>query len=385
MTSDRPGSAFSRFFPGDSVFYGLYIHVPFCLRKCGYCAFYSIVPEKDLIKRFLKKIEIDLSAPETIPLLPGVKSVFIGGGNPTSIGESAFTELLGVIKSKLDPSRIIEWTVETNPETFPTSICEVLKPTAGLRVSIGLQRLKDDELQILCRQSSHSKGVAALESALSITSKVGIDLILGIPGCPSVKRDLEKLLSRYQLAHVSSYFLTKEEGTPLSNLIASGKFPDPENVGPEELFEVIEVLENFGFEHYEISNFARDGMYCLHNLNYWLGGDFIGIGPSAVGTISGKRISQPSSLEDWLSGKPPEVEVISRNSSRREYIMLRMRLLREGLNLQSLAELHGKLPDSFSHSVKKHMDLGNIEEAHENIRLTSKGLPFANKVISDLF
>ncbi|HEY9068931.1 MAG TPA: coproporphyrinogen-III oxidase family protein [Candidatus Ozemobacteraceae bacterium] len=364
---------------------GLYLHVPFCLSKCGYCAFSSVVPSPGAIDAWLDRLagEIARALPE--PVRRTVRTVFIGGGNPTAIGALPLARVLAMLQHPLEQAQIEEWTVETNPETLMPETAAVLRELPALRLSMGLQRLRDEELRFLERRGTAAAGRAAITLALSLTPRVGVDLILGVPGCPSLAPELAGLVREFPVQHVSAYFLSVEEGTPLSDRVREGRFPDPAEVGPEELFEVAAVLGQNGFEQYEISNFARPDGRCRHNMNYWLGGEYIGLGPAAVGTQNGVRRSNPASLRDWLDGRSPALERLSTAELFRETVMLRLRLVSDGLDLSWLERRHGPLPEAFHTAVAGQVSAGMLIRRGPVISLSPTGIAFANRVISELF
>lgn len=364
---------------------GLYVHVPFCLSKCGYCAFSSTTPTQSLIDAYLGRLEKELCDELAGPSGTGIRTVFVGGGNPTAIGTGHFERLIKLLQEAVSGSSIDEWTIETNPETLTEDTAAVLQGVPGLRLSMGLQRLRDDELALLERRGTCASGREAIRLAFSLTRRVSVDLILGVPGCPSLARDLAGLVSEFPIEHVSAYFLTLEEGTSLEARVRDGRFPDPADVGPEELFEVEETLAKAGFEQYEISNFAQSGGRCRHNMNYWYSGEYIGVGPSAVGTRSGIRRAKPSSLSSWIAGEPDSVELLTTEDRFRETVMLRLRLVGDGLDLDRLAEKFGQLPQAFERAVDLQCQAGLLDRRGSRIILSRQGLPIANRVIAALF
>lgn len=371
-------------YPNDTI--GLYVHVPFCLTKCGYCSFFSVEPHSDKVERYLEALKRETLHRLSPEVGRRVRTVFVGGGNPSSIGPVALRRLLDILQACLAQARIEEWTVETNPETLSTETAGLLKPLPHLRLSMGIQRLCDDELEFLGRNTSLSKAFQALDIAGNTTSNVGVDFILGVPGLPSLGNHLAAFLDRFPVRHVSAYFLSAEEGTPLMDSVRSGSVGDPAEVGPEELFEIRSLLGNRGFQHYEVSNFALPGSECLHNLNYWHNGDFIGLGPAAVGTVQGRRFTNPSSLDSYFQGLPSMVEVLSGSERLEEYLMLRLRLLREGFDPAEGEFLFGEAFARLQKPLEGLIEAGDlVRESDGRIRLSEKSLPFANRVISSLF
>lgn len=364
---------------------GLYVHVPFCLSKCDYCGFFSVVPENTSIINYLdclqKEAHKRLSAS-----MPKFKTIFIGGGNPTCLGLDGLRQLYEIVLPFIDQSILTEFTFESNPETISAEIVAFLAGLPAIRLSMGVQRLQDDELKILGRRARLASVYRALDLTCSRLPNVGVDLILGVPDCPSVDQSLQRLINDYPLKHVSAYFLTIEPETPMQKAISQGLLPSPEDIGPEELFQVREVLVQAGFEHYEISNYARPGWRCQHNLNYWQPCNYAGLGPSAVSTCNELRCTNPADLRRWLAGESPAVEHLSPTDRRNEFVMLRLRLLQDGLNMGTLEKHFGCQSSEFYCEFERLLSEGLLQKIDESrVKLTDRGLIMADDVMASLF
>ncbi len=364
-----------------------YIHVPFCFAKCDYCGFYSIIPqEKYMIDRYLDYLKKNIDRWFKLDYIDkNIKTVFIGGGNPTMLGLKGIKSLVEIISEHLNLDNVEEITFETNPETLSEDIVKFLSEIPKIRLSIGIQRLQNDELILLGRNARIVSIVKALDSAFSYINNINADFIIGVPNCKSIGSELHKLLSDYPFKHLSAYFLTVEDDTPLKKRIDEGKLQNPDDIGPEEMFDVADVLTNHGFEHYEISNYAKNGYRCRHNLNYWEGMDYIGFGPAAVSCINNIRYSEVPCFEEWLNGIPSEREKLSFTDLRNEYLMLHLRLLIDGLNLELFEEKFGNQKEGFYRSLKRSIESGEIIQENSIIRLSQLGIVMANRIISDLF
>ncbi|MEW6710860.1 MAG: radical SAM family heme chaperone HemW [Candidatus Riflebacteria bacterium] len=363
---------------------GLYIHVPFCFSKCAYCGFYSTIPDSEKMSRYLQRLEAEASA--RLPAAAGnIHTIFVGGGNPLCPGLPGLKRIFEIVKNHVDLSSISEWTFEANPENLSDEIAAFLKELPGIRISLGVQRIADAELELLGRRARMDDVERALEICGRHFSNFGIDLILGVPGCQSIAPALAQLLEKHRIQHVSAYFLSVEPGSLLQQRIENHEFPHPDEADPDELFELRQVLIDAGFEHYEISNYARPGRRCLHNMNYWKPGDYIGLGPSAVSTEAGLRCYNPADLDRWLADESPAFEQLSSVDRRNEYLMLRLRLLADGLNLTSFERRFGAQDDNFHSQVLWHIEQGNLVQENNVIKLTAKGIIFSDNIISDLF
>ncbi len=364
---------------------GLYLHVPFCLSKCDYCGFYSETPGQNSIELYLQRLAEEARA-RFEPATGHFKTVFVGGGNPTCIGLANLQRLVEIIRTLLpNQSLLQEWTFESNPETLTAEIADYLATLPQIRLSMGIQRLNDRELVVLGRRASMDAVYRALDTAFARLKNVGGDFILGVPGCPSLADDLHQLVTKYPFAHVSAYFLTLEENTPMQKAVSQGLLPDPADIGAEELYEVRDALAAAGFEHYEISNHARAGLACRHNLNYWSQGDYLGLGPAAVSSRDGIRLANPPDLRRWLAQEPPTIERLSLTDRRNEHLMLRLRLVQEGLDLAEFEKCFGRQSEDFYTTFARQIESGNLWREGDRIRLSDCGLRFADEVMASLF
>lgn len=366
---------------------GLYIHVPFCSSKCDYCGFYSIVPKENYFKdRYLNHLEKTLQSRLCSQYLPkNIKTIFVGGGNPTMLGLNGTRRIVEVIFDSVDMSQIEEVTFETNPETLTKDIIDFLSEIPKIRISVGIQRLQDSELELLGRRARINSVISALDNAFSKIENISADFIMGVPNCPSIASDLRKIINDYPFKHISAYFLTIEEGTVMQRKVYEHKLQDPNDIGPEEMFDVMAVLKSAGFEHYEISNYAKTGYRCKHNLAYWESEDYIGFGPGAVSCMDSMRYCEVADFEKWLMEVPPSKEVLTAKDRRNEYLMLHMRLLSDGLNLDLFERKFGLQNEEFYINLNKHISLGEVFLDGRTLKLTKLGIIMANSVISDLF
>ena len=319
---------------------GLYIHVPFCVTKCRYCDFYSLPTQRDLIETYVQAVVRESSAYAGLSF----QTLYLGGGTPSLLGAEHLGNLIGSIRKSLDLSELIEATIEVNPESATSELLEAGKDAGINRVSIGVQSLSDDELKSVGRVHSAAQAIAAVRLARNLGFKaVSADLIIGLPGQKraTLRRTLE-LLTEIGLDHLSLYCLALEEGTPLA------KSP-PANLPSDdlqaELFEQARsFLAKYGFSHYEISNFAVKGYECQHNLNYWRGGEYLGLGPSAASHLDGRRFRNRPDLNAYIerpTGLIEDIEERSAKDKASEEAMLRLRLLVEGVDSSELIARFG--------------------------------------------
>lgn len=278
--------------------HGLYVHVPFCARKCPYCAFFSVPLRDDPLREWLAGVDRELSS---LPHAFRPSSVFFGGGTPTALPDDALSRLLDSVRSRVDLSLLSEWSCEANPGTLSPSKARILRQAGVNRLSLGAQSLDDASLRLLGRIHS----AADVRSCVALArdagfSNLGLDLIYGLPGRPdaSFLSDLDAALD---LApdHLSCYCLEIEDATPFARRAAQGRLPVSAD-SQRNLFDSLRArLSQRGWIHYEISNFARPGRECRHNLLYWTGGEYVGVGPSAHSHWNGVRYANDARLPSW--------------------------------------------------------------------------------------
>ena len=314
---------------------GLYVHVPFCDKRCDYCDFVTFSDRPNVIDPYLNALDRELA----FHTGTSIKTLFIGGGTPTALSAEQIARLMSSIRGRLDLSPLVEATVEANPESATSDRLSAYREGGINRLSIGLQTTNDETLARLGRLHDFDGFLRAYGGARSAGfENVNIDLMFGLPG--QTMADWQTTLDRVidlRPEHVSAYALKVETGT---RFFRDGVEADGDLQADMYLL-ASETLERAGFSHYEISNFARPGRESLHNLRYWLNEDVIGVGVSAAGYRNGVRRKNTSKLhpyiEQCLAGTLPEAEETSLDLSERdrEDLMLRLRL-RSGADASAL-------------------------------------------------
>lgn len=366
----------------------LYIHIPYCVRKCIYCDFLSLPFEMQAAQRYVESLcrELEIKGDSAGTL----RSIFIGGGTPTLLPEDCFKQLFRCLKDNFEFSSRIEITVEANPGTVNASKIENLLSLGINRMSIGIQSFDDSELKTLGRIHTSDEAMEAIDLLKNAgLENFSVDLMYGIPGqtMETWKETLSKATG-LSPAHISSYELTPEEETPLSRLIKDNAVRMPEEGLVLDMYDhAIDFLQGKGFEHYEISNFALPGFRCIHNLNYWDRGEYIGAGAGAHSFIQGIRSQNTGDIKtymDSLSNKDiiPETDAveISPEDALKEFIFLGLRKT-EGISLTQMKRMR---PD-FLEACAELLDSGHLAVTDDCLRLTRKGLPLSNMVIVQLF
>ena len=302
---------------------GLYIHVPFCVRKCAYCAFFSRPAAPDLVAAWRAGLEREL---ENLPADFAPASLFIGGGTPTALAENELAGLLDLLRARVDLRRCEEWTCEANPGTLTPGKLGALRAGGVNRLSLGAQSFDAATLRKLGRMHTAAETRAAVALARSAGfDNLGLDVIYGVPGIARevFQADVEAALA-LRPEHVSCYCLEIEEGTPFAREAAAGRL---EISGEEQRAQfdwARKRLAGGGWAHYEISNFARPGRECRQNLLYWSGGDYLGLGPAAHSHWRGERWGHTPELPAW---KRAFTERLEPEAKARETLVMGLRRL----------------------------------------------------------
>lgn len=369
----------------------LYIHIPFCRKKCLYCDFYSVAYEQDLAADYA-----DVLCGQIRQLGRQFSTIYIGGGTPTVLGRESLTKLLAELKRFTSPE--VEFTVEANPESLNRDILELFLGSGVNRLSLGIQSFDDDKLKRLGRihNGAAGKGAVALAQNAGFEN-ISIDLIFGVwnETPEDWRRELRKAV-RLPIKHISCYSLTYEKGTPLFEL-AQRKAVTPleDEIAARMYEETIDFLGKEGFSQYEVSNFAKAGYSCLHNQNYWENSPYIGLGASAVSYVDGVRKENVSDAGEYIArykraeGLEVFQEKLSPIEKARETAAVKIRT-NEGIDFnwfkQKTGFDFGELEEgALSGLTEKGLISYNMRSAKKpRIHLTPKGFLFADTVSSEL-
>lgn len=369
----------------------LYVHVPFCATVCGYCDFYSEVLDGRRVATLVDALLAELNQTRRERPL-AFETIFVGGGTPTVLPGPELTRLLRACADLSRRGAAGEFTVEANPATVTPAVARACAAAGVNRVSLGAQSFHPAELQVLDRR--HRPEQVAQTVAVCRAHGLhrhNLDLIFGIPGqtLDSWRASLQAAVA-LEPEHLSCYGLTYEPGTPLYERWRAGLV---ERVDPDveaDMYEAaIDTLDAAGYQQYEISNFARPGAECRHNLTYWRNESYLGIGPSAAGYLDGVRYKNVPDTAEYvrrvLAGRSPRGEEESLDADKRagETAMLALRLV-AGLDRRRFVERFGRDPvDFFADAIARHAAAGLLEVTATAIRLTRAGRLVADSVIAD--
>ena len=360
---------------------GLYMHVPFCERKCPYCNFYSTTKITDEMVDRYTNIACNTLIKYKEKMELSFDTVYFGGGTPSLLGNKNLIKIVKTINDNFDLFES-EVTLEINPTTLPIVNLKQLREEGFNRLSIGVQSAIDRELKILGRQYSKKDVENTIKLAKTAGFKnISLDLMLAIPeqSIESLKESINFFISQ-DIQHISAYLLKLEKGTPFYKNKSKLNLKNEDEEAEMYLFLVSELANN-GVKQYEVSNFALNGYESRHNLKYWNCGDYLGIGPSAHSFIDGKRFYYQRSLQKFLSG---DFDFIydGNGGTIEEYIMLRLRLS-EGINNKLFKQRFGiNIPQIYFEKAKKFQKYGLTIVNESSIKLTTKGFLVSNELIS---
>ncbi len=366
----------------------LYVHVPFCVSRCGYCAFHSGLFSREAATAYLQLVLQEMEAwGRSLGRAP-VETIYFGGGTPSLLEPEQIEVLLQSAAACFSLSPDAEITLEANPESAlkPGFLARV-RSLGVNRLSLGVQSLQDDLLAMLGRPHDSAQARLAVRAARSAGfSNLSLDLIWGLPG-QTPGRWMDDLTEAVELApeHLSCYGLSLEEGTAMARKIGEGTLalPDDES-GARMYLEGSEFLQSRGYAHYEISNYARPGRESRHNQGYWAGLEYLGLGPAAVSTIKDRRWSNPATLEEYAAavadGTGTEMEVLSACTRLQEMVMLTLRT-GVGLGLEKFKATTGAEFPWRHPAVEQLRSSGLVRLRDGHLQLTRKGMLVSNSVI----
>ena len=368
---------------------GLYVHIPFCATRCSYCGFYSttkldlqdryvdsLCREIALRKEYLSSYSTDSKAANTI-----IRTIYIGGGTPSQLSRYSLEKLFHAIDTYLECSPE-EVTMEVNPDDVTNDLAETISALHINRVSMGAQTFDDNRLKFLNRRHKSFQ----VERAIDIlhehgVGNISIDLMFGFPGqtCDSWKEDVRRAIS-LDIQHISAYSLIIEEGTPFYEKYGEGERAEarrrrelPDEDTERLMYQFTKnILQNYGYHRYEISNYAKEGYECRHNLGYWNRTEYLGIGTGAASLINNQRFVEGG-----------EIEVLTPQNQMEEYMFLGLRRIK-GISKADFRRTFGRSVENVYGKVLIHMYQKQLlEDTGDNIRLTEKGIDVSNYVMSE--
>ena len=404
----------------------LYIHIPFCIKKCRYCAFNSIHADKHLIDLYIdalcREIEVTSRIIEDYFINKDISTIYFGGGTPTILNLNQIETIINEIRNRFHFAACKEITVEANPGTIDLKYLQGMRALGFNRISIGVQSFDDELLKILGRIHDSKVAFEAVQMAKSIFENVSLDLMYGLPTQTlSILHKSVEMATSFNVNHISIYGLEIEEGTEFGKLFEAGNLNLPSNDEVGDMYDyIVKELPSRGFKRYEISNFAKTGFESRHNLGYWSDKNYFGFGAGAhsyikeeifikriidefgfndetdIENVKGLRWSNISNVNDYIKGfnstelKVNHIgnfrqleEVVTMERAIEEYCFLGLRKS-EGINIDEFNKKFGiEIYKIFGETINKLRANRLIEEFSGYLRLTDKGMQFGNQVFAE--
>ena len=361
---------------------GLYIHIPFCIRKCAYCDFVSITNGDDMFERYVDTLLLEAeeySGEE-------IDSIFIGGGTPTILPHELITRLLKGIHSIFRISSNTEISCEGNPGTITDEKISALIDGGINRMSVGVQSFNDRELKAIGRiHDAKTAYNTVCKIRKSGISNINIDIMTALPNQnPKSLNETLKTAVELPITHISAYSLIIEDGTPLEKDYSKGLIAVPDEDEDRKMYaDTVDFLKKHGFNRYEISNFAKQGYECRHNLKYWSCDEYIGLGAAAHSYIGDERFSNSCNIKEYITNNKRENTALSEADKISEFMMMGLRKA-SGININEFKNRFGKSIDEvFDAELNKFINLDLMQYHNGNYSLTDRGIDVSNSVMCE--
>lgn len=375
----------------------LYIHIPFCVKKCFYCDFLSMPVDESIRRHYVCKLIEEIEYKSEKYKEYEVSSLFFGGGTPSILSETQIAEIMKALQKNFSIKSDAEITIECNPGTLTGQKLSVYKQCGINRISMGLQSGNNQELNMLGRIHTYEEFLQNYDLVRKIGfDNVNVDLMSALPG--QTVSDWEDTLTKVlklKPEHISAYSLIIEEGTPFYEIYEKDELRRQEGERPEYLpseeteramYEVTRsILAQKGYERYEISNYAKKGMECKHNIGYWTRKNYLGLGLGSASLVENVRFSNSSDLKEYLNGKfePQEKEVLTRKEQMEEFAFLGLRMM-QGISRRRFEEAFGVAIEAvYGEVIQKMTALGLLTQQAGHIMLTEDGISVSNYVMSE--
>ena len=368
---------------------GIYIHIPFCKTRCIYCDFYSTT-RSELKSQYIRALCRELTERKEYLKGEAVETIYFGGGTPSQLSEEDFKEVFKTIEQVYGTRKATEVTLEANPDDLTEEYTQMLRTLPFNRISI--QTFDDATLRLLNRRHNAAQAIEAVQRCRQAGfQNISIDLIYGLPGENDQRwaQDLQQAVS-LNVEHISAYHLIYEEGTLLYKMLQQHSVSQVDEDSSLNFFStLIDTLSAAGYEHYEISNFCKPGMYSRHNASYWQGIPYLGCGPSAHSFDGNSREWNVASLNQYLSSveqgqRLHETEQLDTRTRYNEYIITGLRTM-WGISTEELKSKFGdRLWEYCSEQAKPYLENGKLKLHNDRLKLTREGIFVSDGIMSDL-
>ncbi len=373
----------------------IYLHIPFCVRKCEYCDFLSAPADSQVQENYVQALQRELLGRAKEYGEYRVPTVFIGGGTPSVLRPEWICRLLNTLRSHYRIAEDAEITIEANPGTVDFPALVQYREAGINRLSLGLQSTWDRELKVLGRIHTWQQFLDVYAAAVAAGfTHVNVDLMSGLPGqtCDCYGTTLRRVAELVPCPeHISAYSLIVEEGTPFWERYQAGTLELPQEETERALYEQTRrILREYGYERYEISNYAKKGCHCRHNVGYWTRENYLGFGIGAASMVENVRFQNGRELRRYLEdplGQQEQRQRLSLTEQMEEYLILGLRMT-AGISAADFEEtFHCKLEEAYGKVIEKHLAEGLLAYADREtgrfLYLTERGLDLANYVMAD--
>lgn len=373
----------------------LYIHIPFCMQKCKYCDFLSASAGRDVQDAYMEALCKEIAEKSMDYKAYRVVTVFIGGGTPSVVNPEWIIRVMGLVRQSFELDENAEITMEMNPGTVTRQSLELYKAAGINRLSMGLQSAHNDELKMLGRVHTYEQFVESFWQAREAGfDNINVDIMSALPGqtLDSYKETLERITGlTFPPEHISAYSLIVEEGTPFYEAYEKGELNLPDEDTERQMYEFTGMfLMEKGYERYEISNYAKQGRECKHNIGYWERKEYLGLGIGAASLVNNSRFSNTSDRDAYIenpSNAFEEVHSLSVREQMEETMFLGLRMTK-GVSLERFEKHFGiSMSQVYGEVIHKHISNGLLmelsEEGQRSVALTLKGMDVSNYVMAD--
>ena len=374
----------------------LYIHIPFCIRKCAYCDFLSGPADDDTIEKYVEALKAEICSQSELAKDYLVTSIFFGGGTPSILSGTQMKSLVQIIRKVFEIANFAEISMEANPGTVTRRKLKAYRNAGINRISFGLQSTNDKELKVLGRIHSYKEFLKSFSLARECGfDNINVDLISAIPNqtVESWEKSVRNILA-LEPEHISAYSLIVEEGTPFYEKYGEGA-PYEDTLPSEEDERLMyqrteELLEEAGYHRYEISNYAKPGKECRHNLGYWERKEYLGLGLGSSSLIRNARFKNCDDLAFYLEHSDDILQIreidgaLTKEEQMEEFVFLGMRKM-EGISLKKFQETFGKsLEECYGNGIENMKSKNLVEVIDGMLRLTTKGIDLSNYVFAEI-
>lgn len=370
---------------------GIYIHIPFCKTRCIYCDFYSTT-RSELKLRYIQALCQELRIRKDYLKGEAIETIYFGGGTPSQLAEEDFRQMFETIREVYGMDTVKEITLEANPDDLTEEYVTMLHTLPFNRISMGIQTFDDTTLKLLNRRHNAMQAIEAVNRCRQVGfQNISIDLIYGLPDETDERwqRDLNQAVS-LNVEHISAYHLTYEKGTRIYEMLQAHRISEVDEDSSVRFFSTLmDTFSAAGYEHYEISNFCKPGMYSRHNTSYWRGIPYLGCGPSAHSFNTMTREWNVSSLEEYITSietgnRSYETEELHLHTRYNEYIMTSLRTV-WGVSIEHIKQNFGAtLWEYFQEMATPHLHNGRLVIQNNHFCLTRKGIFVSDDIMSDL-